>query len=317
LLLRGRYGIHAVDAQHDTPYVSVYLRGEGLPGGGKLSPDGRWYAVLEGDSSESDNGKFAGISVKAIRVYDTRELHKTHSMQWKSEYGTGQGLWREIRWYDNDAIIYPGTFDGEEINYRIDPFEGRYEKIELPFDLPFDNAYPSPDWTRAVYDSDPYNTSQWHLNNGNGQIEMFPDEIYVSMAVYWTPDSKVFAAIRWEKTQYGVFLYDRDGNQLDTIAAPKETEKIDRDDAVWSPDSTNFAFLVSQNLMIADVKAKRIIDYCTSGSGLIWSPDSTKLAFMGNSIKQQRPIRVLDLEAEQVYTIAYHSGGSIIGWRAD
>jgi hypothetical protein len=319
LLLHGRYGIHAVDAKHETPYVAVYLQDDGLPGGGKLSPDGRWYAMLEGSASYGQYAMNAAISVSQIQVWSTVTNKQHYKLAWQNAYSMGShGLDHELWWYDNTHLLYEADGDGQpHSHYLINPFEGTSEPFNNQIVVGNYLFYPSPDWTRAIYPRNLDFNTDWVLRDRSGEKRLFPaSEADSPMAIYWTTDSTQFINIIYWKDHHELALYDTNGNRLDTLTQFQQLQQS-ADEASWSPDGAHFAFLASQNLMIADLKAKRIIDYCISGSGLIWSHDSTKIAFMGNSLKEQRPIRVLDLEREQVYTVAYHSGGGIIGWRAD
>jgi len=74
-----------------------------------------------------------------------------------------------------------------------------------------------------------------------------------------------------------------------------------------------------QRVYVADVENQYIIDTCLMASeGIAWSPTAPLLAMLAPG-RNQRPLWVLDVETNSIYTIAYHQAGvedGVIGWRA-
>ncbi len=330
ILMEGNYGIHAVSVDFETPYVVVFLPpSRTLSGGNALSPDGRWYAALEGESDFLRGGGLGAFeAVSKIIVYSTEHLRQAYEMDWHNLSIIGsQGLNQSsIVWLDNEYLVFP---QGENDFSRINPFTNENEAwggIMSPFDAGF-RFFQSPDWSRAVinrglsiYDDnwgvyDPITGESFtHLNSVIGFVG-------------WKPDSSYFVA----KIQVGdeimpdyqLALFNRNGGFIEVIYNPLDTKRLGwagRSHLVWSSDGRYLAFHDEDfKLYIADMEMKQIIDLCRqSYGGISWSPDSQQVVFMAiNPWRRQSPIVILDVPSMNLYTVAYHRQGDLIGWRAD
>jgi WD40 repeat protein len=349
ILMTGHYGIHAVSADVPTPYVVAFIprvpRDGAETATGVLSPDQRWYATTEAAINYS--GLLAEVSVYKIVIYSTVSAREKYEMGWENIYEAHNA--RSIRWRDNDHIIYETTQTpkiGDDYSrdkaFLINPFTQEMTKWNGQLDpLAIIDFFPSPDWTRAVYNQvwydiapdvkddwglfDPINESQPILNLSLANLSQ----------IGWSPDSAQFAAETETTSDSGELnnqleLFDRDGVNLGSIFLETNRQRIRNTFSVssnirWSSDGRYLAFITTTlnyptviSLYIADMQEKRVYDTCIEpGDGLAWSPDGTKLAMMDfYDYKRQRPVIVLDLETWGLYTVAYHDG-SVIGWRED
>jgi hypothetical protein len=164
ILMTGHYGIHAVSADIATPYVVAFIPREPRYGvitlDGVLSPDQRWYATAEADIHPSGL-RSSELSVYKIVIYSTVSAHKEYEMNWENSY---EAYIRSIRWRDNSHIVYETTQTpkvGDDYSsdnaFLINPFTQEKEHWNGKLDpLPINDFFPSPDWTRAVYNQEWY-----------------------------------------------------------------------------------------------------------------------------------------------------------------
>lgn len=341
LLMTGHYGLHAYSAAFETPYVVAFFNPYSVQERAGLSPDKRWYAIATGQSAISIASVFSK-SIQKITVYSTGLDGKHYSIPWETSFAAiGTGSFQDMYWLDNHSILYasedlpeayqPSADDPYSWNYRINLFTGEvgphYQQPQ-PYLLDF---IPSPDWSRAVRDNAGFNRFEPVVSDDDmSTADIKVLIVYVSsQLVAWKPDSLQFAAfyatdaIDDARTNPdAIALFDRDGQLVDIVHTVKD-EDLHQFPIVWSDDGRYFAFYVN-SLRIADIQEKTITDTCLTfggnywhmgGTGVAWSPDGTKLAYIEDR-RTLNPVRVIDLERWQQYTVAHHEG-AVVGWADD
>jgi hypothetical protein len=334
ILMTGHYGIHAVSADVETPYVAVFLGRRDVPGGA-LSPDGLWYASPIGSAGNDIfyTGTYS-VSVDAVRLYSTHS-EEAHTIEIPGVVFVNEN--GQIQWHDNEHFVYP-TNDETLLIHSI---TGEYSSLEGLADF-FKtyhgsmNITVSPDWTRAVYQSGGRLEARWQLLDFEDASFLRELALAQDSPVGWQADSSGFAAELRDKQdrenpQTSVAILDTSGEVEQTIfllpnnAHLRNSFDLRVHNIRWSPNGRYLAFITTTlnyptviSLYIADMQERRVLNTCIETSdGLAWSPDGTKLAMMDfYDFKRHRPVMVLDLESWALYTVAYHDG-SIIGWRGD
>jgi hypothetical protein len=356
ILMTGHYGIHAISADFQKPYVVAFIYPPTLygiksesPYKSAFPPDKQWIVRLEGnyvDTTPEYSHYGTGIYyITGVRVYSTGLPRMSYFIPWYSESAYRGGLHPtplpEPMWIDSETIAFEGK--------RVYPFTGEvsegdyFEQVYYTNVQGIDEAdYPSPDWTRLIYVVSLYNFEGvvygWIESRGDAaQVIQSPLELSLGAVVEWTPDSAFFSTTIAASGQDSaddfpperLALFDRNGNQRDIIFdAQTDRSAEPRLSALkrWSTDGRYLAFSIlnrkdtifKRHLYIADRKLRRIIDTCLLvDENLAWSPDGTKLAMMDfYDYKRQRPVMVLDMERWELYTVTYHDG-DVIGWRGD
>lgn len=275
----------------------------------------------------------ASVSIDGIEVHSTIETRKSYRMEWENAYGVGgQGLWHKMYWFDNEHLVYESQSLEGGGYFLINPFTDEVTRWESKIPLPF-YSYPSPDWTRTIYDASANRGQEWTFTDGETIKQLVPDGLFY-MSVAWKHDSSAFVAEMPQTSGDSVFtqltFFDSNANIHEVIIQFPESTSIrtniitNTPNLTWSPDGRYLAFVTTTfadpviNLYIADMQEKRVYDTCIETSdGLAWSPDSNMLAMMDfYDYKPHRPVMVLDRNAWALYTVAYHEG-SVIGWRGD
>jgi hypothetical protein len=346
ILLTGHYGIHAVSVDFPTPYVVAFVpttpQRDAETLRGTLSPDQRWYAAAE--ASVFYGGISAEVSVYKITIYSTISAREKYEMDWENVYDAYNG--RLIQWRDNSHIIYETTQTpkiGDDYSpdyaFLINPFTQEITKWDGKLNpLALTDFFPSPDWTRAVYnrvwyDYAPDVEDDWGLFDPiKGSQPLQRLTLANRSQVIWSPDSVQFVAETETDIEGEIVnqleLFNLDGINLESIFLETNGQRIRStfDESLnirWSSDGRYLAFITTTlnyptiiTLYIADMQEKRVYNTCIETSdGLAWSPDGTKLAMMDfYDYKAHRPVMVLDFETWSLYTVAYHAG-SVIGWR--
>ena len=356
ILMTGHYGIHAVSADFEKPYVVAFMFPNTLygiksesPYKSAFSPDKRWLVRLEGnfvDTTPEYSLYGTGMYyITGVRVYGTGLPRVSHFIPWYSESAYRGGLHPtplpEPMWIDNETIAFEGK--------RVYPFTGEvsegdyFEQVYYTNVQGIDEAdYPSPDWTRriAVVSHDNFDSAVkgWIESWGDAdQVIQSPLELSLGAVIEWTADSAFFSTTIPASGQNDadnfppeqLALFDRNGNQKEIIFDARTDRSAEpRLSALkrWSSDSRYLAFSTlcrkdsnsKRHLYIADKALRRVIDTCKLvDTNFAWFSDVNLLAMMDfYDNKVQRPVMVLDMETWGLYTVAYHDG-SVIGWRGD
>jgi hypothetical protein len=330
ILMSGDYGLHAIDAKSETPYILAFVPDseyETAPGGGKLSPDKQWYAVIEGSVQR---GNFAVVSETGIRIHSTVQLSENQLIEWENDYGILRTGWfSQLYWLDNDHLVYKSNIIDAGGPYLINRLTGEAELWQEPYlSVPTREFYPSSDWNSVVYHEPP----NWFLyqNNESSLLDRLPSEY--SNYVLWTSDETHFVAIAPDNEEQNLSFYDRQGQLLDTLyTAPPSEGNISISASFFnhtttigfSSDNRYLAFLLDrgerQSVYLADFEENQIVDLCTEAFSLAWSPSNDLLALL--SVGENNPIRVVDITASTQYVVGYHRNydyrHGILGWRAD
>ena len=108
-------------------------------------------------------------------------------------------------------------------------------------------------------------------------------------------------------------LFDRDGEQAD-ILREQDIQFTQFSPTIrFSPDGQLLAFsrFHETDLLIANMADKQFTAKCLDGGvdGLAWSPSGKQLAFTYDA-----NVVILDLESNDMYTIAYNIGG-VFDWK--
>jgi hypothetical protein len=354
ILMTGHYGIHAVSADFDKPYLVAFIYPNTLYGikseshyKSAFSPNKQWLVQIEGNYTDTTPEYSlygtATYFVTGVRVYSTGLSRMSYFIPWYSETAYRGGLHPtplpEPMWIDNQTIAFEGK--------RVHPFTGEVSEGDYFEQLDYTNVqgideagYPSPDWTRRIYVTSKYNsegaTLGW-IEWGDTQTIEYPLELALGAVVEWTPDSAFFSTTipaNGQEEAENMFperlaLFDRNGNQKSIMFdAQSDRSAEPRISALarWSSDGRFLAFstlnrqdtLFKRHLYLADRQLSRVIDSClVVDESLAWSPYGAQLAIMDYyDQKPRRPLMVLDLDTWGLYTVAYHDG-SVIGWRED
>lgn len=345
-LATGWAGLHGIRSDLEMPYVIVFtnyfLNTEWKSVDHALSPDRRWLVTVD-ETSDFSYGEARPISVQvhAIHIYSTTEQGRDLELPWDASYviesymGNGRyHYFQQPYWWDNEHLVYTnqgskGMWEDETKLVLINPFTGQISDLPTNFQdaapilLPHFLAALSPDKTRLLFE--PFTSPFFLLYDTETQIPLlanFAEDVRWQGSPTWKPNSTQFI-IRHEEDDYGysIYIHDKDGNPIELIY------QFDKNfpnlhyllENAWSPDGRYFVMYSietadKQNLFVADSLERQIIDLCTEGGlNVSWSPDGTMLAFSADS-EGNNPIRILDLNQWEAYTVAYHEG-AIIGWR--
>jgi hypothetical protein len=342
ILLTGYAGIHGVNDAWSTPHVLVFLGSSTVPGGARLSPDGRWYAELGGKvfPSSTHNDYY---DVEAIRVYSTVN-GELYAFPWENDYLANWGR-SQMYWLDNDHLVYEYSEDairkpGEILILNLSDgsvvsWEGHIKDVLFvgevwqQGDSYFVSAQtPSPDLTRTVVSREYFHpTALYDTMNGEVLVEISPAYWpYIS----WTPDSSLFVIVidtdpDEDRESRQLALLDRSGNFVDVVLTLSENQQISKKASTWSQDGRFLTLELDQrhqedSLYIVDLEERQIIDTCLqTGAGAAFSPGNTQLAILERG-EGTKYVMVLDLESWALHPVANHIveyGEGVIGWRED
>jgi hypothetical protein len=310
LLLTSSRRLHAYQQGWETPRVLLFFPPE-LFERGLLSPDGRWFAAIVGDTRV--DGVVTIMETEAIRVYSTA-TDETYEVEWKNTYSavhrvSGHGLY----WLDNEHLLYSLGDGPDESWFIIDPFSGSVTEWRAEFTPSWFDFILAPDALKAIYTE--YNYPYWLVHNGEDEIE-----VNIWNNAIWQPDSQYFAAFTRRIESYGadtLTLFDLNGNVTDVVFNIPEGVSPALPSNGWSKNARYFLFTV-QNLYLADTQAKQVIDTCIPATFYLtaeWSADGSQIAIV-EPYNDKREIQILDLDLWERYVVGYHSG-EIIGWRAE
>lgn len=332
LLMSGYAGIHAMQADWDTPRVEAFFYSDDLGDpidGGQLSPDGRWYAVPIGEAfTEVTNTRY--WFTRGIRLYSTVDSFElsTDLNQYNSllEYARSYGGWtyEVVRWVDDESLIIGG--------FLFRPFEQTIEVSDLPVAISgFRDFEVSPDWKRI------FGYIDSRSDEGIFDSESPDDAINIlkTKAIAWRPDSSGFIAEQQIESIRQLSLFNRDGDFIEKLYT-SEGGHLDirrliagRNELGWSPDNRYFAFVYDPplsepaQLILLDMENRVVINTCLRPvSQPVWSPDGTQIAILSRAIENLKVV-ILDLDTWVAYDVARHSGISgalrpdMIAWRTN
>ena len=331
LLMSGYAGIHAIQANWETPRIvaSFYTNRLGTPiNGGQLSPDGRWYAVPIGEifTERSYNQYWFTNGLRLYSIFDDTELNfELREYNSLLHYGRGYGAWtyEAVRWIDNNTLLI-GPF-------MFRPFEQSVQASSLVAIAGIGDFEVAPDWTRI------YGFTSFGSDQGIFDVEA-PDEVINLVqadGIAWQPDSSGFIGKQRVDTTEQLVLFTRDGEFIERLFV-SEGGRLDirrpvagRNDLGWSPDNRHFAFVDRplfpdmHQLMLLDTENRVVINTCLSSvSQPIWSPDGTQIAMLLRGRENLRVV-ILDIQEWVVYDVARHIGmggvlsPDMIAWRTD
>jgi hypothetical protein len=301
------HGVHALRTDVEQPYFVAMDSGSSFALDGAFSPDGRWFAYPKG-VTQYNNLTSNFVSVDEIEVVSTDSRHTIYTIPWRTftYSGVTRGL-KPIVWLDNEHFLAEGEL-GNGGGF-VNPFTGETQAWDKNLDL--DKLYDfSPDFTRAF---------QWdhHVDLITRLADLSQDRVISPMGssesgfqfLAWLPDSSSFIANTTHSDSQSnpvssLELFDHDGNPQAEIFL----------DGVYnvsiSQDSNKVAFLVNNQLFVADMKAQTVTDLCFTMRGLrsAWSPDNVNLAFTYDGY----PI-ILNSDTLEMQILRYQTG-EIMGW---
>ncbi|HEX2907637.1 MAG TPA: hypothetical protein VHO69_12285, partial [Phototrophicaceae bacterium] len=264
ILATGWAGLHGISADLPTPYIVQFIDFSHM-GVGELSPDGRWWAVIEETDNSAQFREAAPIQVQvhAIIVYSTVDPDSFYRIPWEASYviepimGSGRHWFeQQVRWWDNEHLIYvqegsQGVWEETSKLVLINPFTGQVDLPPKPWQqqthilLPSNLYALSPDHTRLVFQPmiDPAYTL---INLENSQV-LNPDREQLTNwwwgVPVWKPDSSQFLNHIKLEDNYATLLNSREGETVDTVSiGSKDFFLRYPDKNAWSPDGRYFVF---------------------------------------------------------------------------
>lgn len=340
LLMSGYAGIHAMQADWETPRVTAFFHAGALGKpheGGQLSADGRWYAVPVGETwmEPSFNQYWLTNGLRIYSTVDDTELNfdlseYDHILSYSriGYYGTAW-TYEAVRWVDNDALII-GSFLFRQFSSEnfVD-----VEEASIPIALGYFADFEfSPDRTRV----------NGFIVSGERGEAIFdpkqPDDAITYLqteAVAWLHDSSGFMGEQRIETEERLSLFDRNGTFIERVFVSAggrfdiSRHDAGRNELGWSPDNRYFAFVhyppQSQpaQLIILDTEQRLAVNTCLKPvSQPVWSPDGKQLAVLLRAPENLRVV-ILDMESWTAYAVARHSGiggalqPDMIAWRTN
>jgi hypothetical protein len=312
LILTSSGKLHAFQQDWDTPRILAFYHSD-IPYSGVLSPDGRWFAIIEGESENV--GMYVRWNTDAIRIYSTLD-DQENTVEWKNSFVAlhrlfGHGLY----WLDAQHLLYSMGDEPNEVWYTIDDLSNEVKLWQSAFTLSHYADIISPDGLKLLYHED-WTVPYWILYNGQMNIEL-PE--FRNAA--WSPNSSQFVAytLNSESREVDqVAIFDLNGNITDIVFDIPQGESIALNfKNFWSPDGHYFLF-ATDHLYIADMQAKQVIDTCiltTSSITTAWSPEGFQFALV-ERYSESLEVQIVDMNVWDRYIVAYHSG-EIIGWRGE
>lgn len=331
--MSGYAGIHAMQADWETPHVVAFFHADhlGYPiEGGQLSPDAMWYAVPVGE-------RFTEVSfnvywfARGLRIYSS--IDDTELSFNLSDYyellnrvpGIPETAWtyEAVGWIDNESLVMG------QLLFR--PFEDEVEVAGFSVgESTFTDLAIAPDWTRAF----------GYIRSGAGYEGIFDpaaEDIVIAPlqaeAVAWRPDSSGFIAEQVSEAEDQLSLFSRDGEFIERLyIADKWCLDISRpvagrNELGWSPTNRYFAFVhdlaypKSTELVLLDMTDRIAINTClNSVAQPVWSPDGTQVALLVPASEDLHVV-ILDMESWTAYVVARQSGLSgvlkpdMLAWR--
>jgi WD40 repeat protein len=306
LILSSQFRVHTFRQGWTTPRIMAFYRSYFDTA---LSPDGRWFAVIVGNTDLS-SGMLTVFSITAIQVFSTTD-DTFYSIPWENEYAAFHRVYgHRLYWADENHLLYSKDIDGGENWFLVNPFTSEitpWEQFFRPSYFGFDLA---PDAQKGLSSDWPEPFLSIHANETVTEVA-----IRSGFNGIWHPSSDYFLIETFPEDStdpVDLLMLDLNGEIVYDIFRTQSDYGVGT--MVWSPDGRYLAF-VDDHLYIADLDAERVIDTCIATSSTIaWSPTRNQLAVVGGS--SDHAIRIIDFDRAASYIVGYHAGG-IIGWRAD
>lgn len=343
-LLVGQGEIVAVEAE-SAELVAQYE----LPrvvGSAGVSPDGLWLAMLVGSANVSANGMVESYTISAIQVHSLTDPELVYTVPWQNTHALGQmgpaTTQRRLRWYDNTRLVFEAesaelqTGDAESF-VLIDPFQNTSEPYVTAFNpTHMFRFYPSPDWTRVVWNAGSAAADSAAAVWGIYDLEAATEALIAPVTlgdgytqVAWSADSSRFVAVvDGADGAQSLVVFDASGQQLDVLYTFPPDEYLafqmpgNAPTLAWSPDGRYVAFSKINVvgvawLFVADVEQQTVYDLCyPTAEALVWSPNSQQIA-VGHVVGLSGGrIDVYDLASQSLHTVL-DGALSVVGWRAN
>ena len=306
LVMTSQGRLHAYRDEWQTPRITTFFSS---PIQDELSPDDRWYAIVEGTARvEGFNTVF---TTTAIQVFDTLDGN-SHTIPWESSYKAQRRvIGRELYWMNDTRLLYSGTV--------IDPFTAE----TMPLDRPF-NTYHfvfelSPDTQKGLSASWP--EPHWTIHTPDNTVEL---SIPTTYGALWHPTSEYFVTVTVSPESsdpQNIITINLNGDieHLEYQIQPSSQYVSDARRMAWSTEGRYLAFETEdKRLFIADMDQQVVINTCLTPENdftFAWSPTHYQLAII-DPRSEDHAIRIVDFDTSVSYIVGYHRG-SIIGWRAD
>ena len=319
ILMDGWAGIHAVNAELDTPYIVHW-------GTGLLSPDGEWILNWEYDYDLEQNDRGFPMAFYNYDYHDVEVIHinsgERLTFPWWATLSISAGPYpypgAGPLWLDNERFV---TFYGwGGIAHQVGDLKTGEITDWDGISLHDYETSISPDGTRIISYSSLFDRTE------SIQItDTIVGTDYDLRRALWSPDSSRFADFLSNENDNTRFLsiFDRNGN---LIAQPMQ--QVDRYFVLeaWSSDADQLALTILRQPdpeditirqytpYIVDVHAQVVYDLCIEDArGWAWSPDGSSFAtILGDG---QQPVVIVDIEQWKSYIVAYHAG-RVLRWRS-
>ncbi len=314
LLLSSFSRLHTYQQGWDTPRIQVFYSFD-IPSSGQLSPDGKWFATIEGKRERVQ--VVTAWKTSKITIHST-DSKKKYTIPWENIFFASHSLnGHKLYWLDNQHLLY--SKDDKELNEKwfvINPFTQEVK--------PWQNKF-KPSTFAVAFSSD--RSKALHYEQWDEYWTLADDEHEIKIPILgnvaWSSDSSRFVAYTMKpdtRDVADIALFDSEGNLIDHIFHIPDANEVFWDvwtaNQMWSPNDQYILF-AADHLYLADMNQKTVIDTCISTRSLTiaWSPSSTQIAII-ESYDPKREVQIFDLDRWARYIVAYHSG-SVIGWRTD
>lgn len=321
ILASGWAGVHGINADWDVPRVLAFRSNWVRFAGADISPNRRWIVAVLGHANALNNTYAYSVSAYALQIYDLTDRSNQIQIPINLEYdvfgSTGNGASYDTiapRWLDNEHFIY--NIDGEVV--RINPFTREISDWDVSWNIenidplaPSSIAYPSPDWTRLVYDLEiGLRYELFDILSGDTLSVVAEQADFRSQFLpIWRADSSGFIM----EDENALQIFDRDGQQLDTIAPSNFVHFFQS----WSPNEKYLvlADITNHTLHIADFEESLIYNTCVTIDGwsrTAWNFDSTQFAFYPD--RTIDTLAIFDVETWSTYSTNMEHAGTLFSW---
>jgi hypothetical protein len=247
------------------------------------SPNHKWLAITH--EVYNSAGRFVNRDLVLTNGYEQKII------PWRENWSpTIYG------WLNDDYLkVFLNTENEQGIVGMIlfEPFTEQEREFPVNFSYSVDVVNPrspsfttyAPDLSRVVYlnyeEEDRKRTLYlWDIEN---QLTLWdfqlPHPIKQMFEPRWSPDSRQFIVVPPDEDGYKVFLVTREGKVNQIV---EETLPIFYIRPAWSPDSQKVAFTLQDSVVIYDIPAQQLTEYCVSKSlgydfEPVWSPDGKQI----------------------------------------
>lgn len=290
--------------------------------GGKVSPDGNWFAY----ETVNEDAEFTSELI----ILDA-DGTKQFAFPWDKK-------WREFYWIDDQRVELVYGDDWQSTPPRSDIvnfFTGQRETLIPKLLNPWIPGGPSViglvQW-KAVYDptltlvgymrgEEPEQSFVlFDLKNNRDLWELNKWSVRTIRPV-WSPDGKLLAVValnqkedNWDR--FELYLINRDGQAEKWIDLKEYYSGSTIRQVIWSPDGRYLAFATvpEKPLLILDMINRRLLDYCistnTEYSSIIWASDSSQVIVP----RIGQPSIILDIEHNRAIYLDVGDKIRPVGW---